>query len=77
MSASRDSPRLGKKRWRRAVFDVVEKLSTAFEVDYVMLGGGNVAKLKTLPPRVRAGHNYNAFVGGFRLWTEKSWTRTG
>jgi len=67
--------RLGKKRWRRAVFDVVEKLSTAFEVDYVMLGGGNVAKLKTLPPRVRAGHNYNAFVGGFRLWTEKSWTR--
>ena len=66
--------RLGKKRWRRAVLDVVETLSKAFEVDYVMLGGGNVAKLKRLPPRVRVGHNANAFRGGFRLWTEKSWT---
>jgi polyphosphate glucokinase len=66
--------RLGKKRWRRAVFDVVETLSKAFEVDYVMLGGGNVAKLKRLPPRVRAGRNTNAFRGGFRLWTEKCWT---
>ncbi len=67
--------RLGKKRWRRAVFDIVERLSEAFEVDYVMLGGGNVAKLKKLPPQVRAGHNTNAFRGGFRLWTEKSWSR--
>jgi len=66
--------RLGKKRWRKAVFDVVDRLTAAFEVDYVVLGGGNVAKLKKLPPRVRAGHNANAFIGGFRLWTEKSWT---
>jgi polyphosphate glucokinase len=66
--------RLGKKRWRRAVFDVVDRLSAAFEVDYVVLGGGNVAKLKKLPPRVRAGHNSNAFIGGFKLWTEKCWT---
>ena len=29
---------------------------------------------KQMPPRVRAGHNANAFRGGFRLWTEKSWT---
>ncbi len=65
--------RMGKKRWRRAVFDVVDRLSAAFEVDYVVLGGGNVAQLKKLPPRVHAGHNANAFVGGFRLWTEKSW----
>jgi polyphosphate glucokinase len=67
--------RLGKKRWRGAVFDVVDRLSAAFEVDYVVLGGGNVAKLKKLPPRVRAGHNANAFIGGFRLWSEKSWTQ--
>jgi len=67
--------RLGKRRWRRAVLDVVETLSKAFEVDYVMLGGGNVARLKRLPPRVRAGRNTYAFRGGFRLWTEKSWTR--
>jgi polyphosphate glucokinase len=67
--------KLGKKRWRRAVFDVVEKFSVAFEVDYVVLGGGNVPKLKHLPPHARAGNNANAFKGGFRLWTEKSWTR--
>ena len=65
--------RLGKKRWRRAVFEVVAKLSAAFEVDYVVLGGGNVEKLKKLPPHTRAGDNANAFKGGFRLWNEEPW----
>jgi polyphosphate glucokinase len=68
--------KLGKKRWRRAVFDVVERFSAAFEVEYVVLGGGNVSKLKHLPPHARAGNNANAFKGGFRLWNEQSWTRT-
>src|SRR5271155_516088 len=39
----------GKKKWRRQVFKVSEKLKTALEADYVVLGGGNVAKLKKLP----------------------------
>jgi polyphosphate glucokinase len=65
--------RMGKKRWRRAVFDVVQRLNAAFEVDYVVLGGGNTAKLKTLPPHARAGSNANAFAGGFRLWTQEPW----
>ena len=34
-----------------------------------MLGGGNAAQLKQLPPGVRLGHNQTAFRGGFRLWT--------
>src|ERR1700690_768701 len=33
--------RLGPKTWRRAVEDIVEKLRTALEADYVVLGGGN------------------------------------
>jgi polyphosphate glucokinase len=33
-----------------------------------VLGGGNVKKLKELPPDTRLGHNGNAFEGGFRLW---------
>ena len=41
--------RLGKKKWRRAVADVVAKLLAAFEVDYVVLGGGNSKKLKKYP----------------------------
>jgi polyphosphate glucokinase len=58
----------GKKKWRKSVADVVEKLSHALEPDEVVLGGGNVKKLKVLPPNCRAGDNINAFIGGFRLW---------
>jgi len=58
----------GKKRWRKHVADVVEKLILAIEPDDVVLGGGNVKKLKVLPPHCRAGDNFNAFLGGFRLW---------
>jgi len=62
--------RLGKKKWRRKVADVVARLMTALEPEDVVLGGGNVKKLKALPPGCRAGDNSNAFVGGFRLWEE-------
>lgn len=64
--------RLGKKKWRKHVKDVVEKLKAALEADYVVLGGGNVKKLKKLPPGARLGSNDNAFKGGFRLWQDKS-----
>ncbi|MFY9804650.1 MAG: ROK family protein [Candidatus Acidiferrales bacterium] len=58
----------GKKKWRRHVFKIVEKLKAALGADYVVLGGGNVKKLKKLPPDARMGTNENAFVGGFRMW---------
>ena len=61
--------RLGKKKWRRNVADVVKRLRTALEVDDVVVGGGNAKRLHKLPPRVRLGANANAFIGGFRLWT--------
>ncbi|MDB5391556.1 MAG: Polyphosphate glucokinase [Planctomycetaceae bacterium] len=62
--------RLGKSHWRRHVERVVEQLVTALQPDEVVLGGGNVRKVKVLPPKCRAGDNTNAFVGGFRLWEE-------
>jgi len=58
----------GKKKWRRYVADVVERLISAIEPNEVVLGGGNIHKLKKLPPGCRAGDNANAFRGGFRLW---------
>ena len=58
--------RHGKKRWRSDVADVVARLIAALEPDDTVLGGGNVKKLKTLPPHCRAGDNANAFRGGFR-----------
>jgi polyphosphate glucokinase len=60
--------RRGKKKWRQHVADVVARLITALEPDDVVLGGGNVNKLKTLPAACRQGDNANAFIGGFRLW---------
>jgi polyphosphate glucokinase len=60
--------RLGKKRWARHVFDVVEKLKAALGADYVVLGGGNVKLLKDLPPGARLGENSNAEKGGMRLF---------
>jgi polyphosphate glucokinase len=60
----------GKKKWRRHVADVVTGLIAALEPEDIVLGGGNVRKLKELPTGCRAGDNANAFVGGFRLWAE-------
>ncbi|HEY5314866.1 MAG TPA: ROK family protein [Pirellulales bacterium] len=60
--------RLGTKKWRRRVADVVARLQAALLSEYVVLGGGNVRKLEDLPPGCRAGSNENAFTGGFRLW---------
>jgi polyphosphate glucokinase len=63
--------RCGKRKWRRYVFDVVKRLVAAIEPDDVVLGGGNVRRLKELPPGCRVGDNANAFLGGFRLWEER------
>jgi polyphosphate glucokinase len=60
--------RLGKKKWRKRVVDVVERLTAAFCPDDVVLGGGNSRQLKELPPGCRLGDNDNAFAGGIRLW---------
>jgi len=61
----------GRKRWERAVFETVERLSAAIEPDYVMIGGGAVGELEELPPNCRRGDNENAFLGGFRLWDSR------
>jgi polyphosphate glucokinase len=68
--------RWGKKKWRRHVADVVARLVAALQPDDVVLGGGNVKKLKELPPNTRAGDNANAFLGGFRLWDKNGDTKT-
>jgi polyphosphate glucokinase len=62
--------RLGKKRWRRYVLDVLARLKAAVEADYVVIGGGNAKLLRKLPRDVHVGRNAAAFVGGFRLWRD-------
>jgi polyphosphate glucokinase len=60
--------RLGKKKWQKAVEDVVARLQAALVAGSVVLGGGNAKLLKRLPPGTRMGDNRNAFLGGMRLW---------
>jgi polyphosphate glucokinase len=64
--------RLGRKKWRKEVADVVEMFRAALQPDYIVLGGGNARLLKELPINSRIGSNNNAFTGGFRLWDTAS-----
>jgi polyphosphate glucokinase len=63
--------RLGRKRWREAVLDTIDRLSTALEAESVVVGGGLADELEEVPPNVRVCGNELAFVGGFRLWKTK------
>jgi polyphosphate glucokinase len=67
--------RLGKRKWRKCVIEVMQQLRAATLAEYVVLGGGNARLMKQLPPYARLGDNANAFRGGFRLWQGKSATR--
>jgi polyphosphate glucokinase len=71
--------RMGKRKWRRYVAEVVEQFKTALEADYVVLGGGNAKFLKELPHGAQLGDNLTAFTGGFRLWedpgTQTKWKK--
>jgi predicted NBD/HSP70 family sugar kinase len=62
--------RLGKKKWSQEVAYCVSRLLPAFHLDDVVLGGGNVKNLEKLPGGCRAGDNFFAFLGGFRLWED-------
>jgi len=65
----------GKKKWRQMVFEIVPAFCAAFQVDYVVLGGGNAKLLDELPQNTRLGGNELAFEGGFRLWDPQSTIR--
>lgn len=62
--------RLGTKKWRAPVEDIVTRLAAALGPDDVVLGGGNAKHLAEMPKGCRMGANTNAFIGGFRLWDD-------
>ncbi len=63
--------RRGKKRWRKSVADVVNRLRAAFVADSVLLGGGNAKLVKKLPDATIIGANSNAITGGIALWHQE------
>jgi polyphosphate glucokinase len=69
--------RLGITKWRECVHQVVAKFISALELDDVVIGGGNVTKLDTLPRGCRAGDNALAFHGGFLLWEKDGRRKSG
>lgn len=69
--------RMGKKKWRKHVLEVIKRLGAALEPDEIVIGGGNVRHLKEFPPHCRAGDNDNAFKGGFKLWLKTPAQRSG
>jgi polyphosphate glucokinase len=62
--------RLGLERWQATLVEVVEGFKRAFLVDYVVLGGGNAAKVERLPEHTSCGGNEDAIEGGVRVWAE-------
>lgn len=60
--------RFGRKKWQKEVLDVTRLLTAALEPEYIVMGGGNVRKLRVLPPLTERGDNRNAVLGGIRLW---------
>ncbi len=67
--------RLGEADWKREVLHVVTQLKRCFIADYVVLGGGNAKRFKTLPEGIEPGLNRNAYLGGIRLWEIDGRTR--
>jgi polyphosphate glucokinase len=62
--------RVGKKHWRKLVFEIVPRLVEAFQVDDTVIGGGNSKQLQRLPHGCRRGDNSHAFEGGFRMFAD-------
>src|SRR5262245_1403754 len=50
---------IGREAWQRALEEAVAVLKGAFAADYIVLGGGNAAKVKPVPQGCRLGHNDN------------------
>ena len=59
---------LGERAWKSEVRHAVLQLKKSFVADYVVLGGGNAKRFKTLPEGIEPGNNRNAYLGGVRLW---------
>jgi polyphosphate glucokinase len=69
--------RIGTRRWKRRVRQVVDQLGPIFNFRKLYLGGGNARHLVTddLPDNVVVVDNVAGMLGGVRLWDDASPTR--
>ena len=73
--ADRGPQSVGYRRWRRDVIADVGNLKAAFNVDTVVLGGGNASRVEPLPRYCRLQDNRTALIGAIRLWGDASGMR--
>jgi polyphosphate glucokinase len=65
---------LGKKKWSKRVFKMIDLVDILLNYDTLYLGGGNAANLVgKLPQNVRVESNDMGITGGIRLWDETVW----
>ena len=64
--------RIGNKRWRKRVRQVLDRLRPTFNYRVLYVGGGNARRLRDddLPERVVRVDNIAGLLGGIRLWQE-------
>ena len=63
--------RTGKRKWRKNVEDVANRLSAALEVDDVVIGGGNaklLGRFRRAPDPARTSMRLSA---DYRLWGQQ------
>ena len=61
--------RMGLKRWRETVLEVIATLQPALQADQVVVGGGNSKQLIPLPQEIRLCKHWEAaYLGRCRLW---------
>jgi len=63
--------RYGKKKWTKNVLQTIEIFKNIMLPDYIVVGGGNVDEMETIPKDIIQGNNALAFKGGEYLWTKK------
>ncbi|MEZ4239291.1 MAG: ROK family protein [Myxococcota bacterium] len=64
--------KIGTKRWRKRVHQVVEQLRHTFNFRELYIGGGNARLLaeEDFGERVRVVDNVAGLIGGLRLWSD-------
>ncbi len=58
------------ERWQKRVAEAATAFKSAFQAEYVVIGGGNAKKLEEMPEGCRRGGNHNAYFGGLRMWED-------
>ncbi|MBV9119344.1 MAG: ROK family protein [Chloroflexi bacterium] len=66
--------KVGHKKWRKRVREVIEQLEPIWNYRLLYLGGGNSRLLKPedLPENVRIAPNTAGITGGIRLWSDEA-----